>query len=74
VAAIEVVGSNVVFRGAVDLDDDLLEAARIAAVCPAYRRDDEDEDPVDGARSCFGCRYRRWVPDGFTCMAGRLAP
>ena len=23
--------------------------------------------------SCFGCRYRRWAPDGFTCLKGLLA-
>ncbi|MGE5230079.1 MAG: hypothetical protein ACM3MJ_10215 [Deltaproteobacteria bacterium] len=62
------------FRGSVDSDDDLAAAARAASVCGAYRRDDEDEDPLDGALSCFGCRYRRWVPEGFTCMKDLLAP
>jgi hypothetical protein len=61
------------FRGSLDSDDDLAAAAKAAAGCGAYRRDDEDEDPLDGALSCFGCRYRRWVPGGFTCMKGRLA-
>ena len=62
------------FRGSVDSDDDLAAAARAAAACGTYRRDDEDEDPLDGALSCFGCRYRRWVPGGFTCMKDLLAP
>ena len=39
----------------------------------SYRRDDEDEDPLDGAVNCFGCRFRRWAPDGFTCLKGLLA-
>jgi hypothetical protein len=61
------------FRGSVHSDDDLAAAARAASACGTYRRDDEDEDPLGGARSCFGCRYRRWIPDGFTCMKGLLA-
>lgn len=61
------------FRGSVASDDDLAAAARVASVCGTYRRDDEDEDPLGGALSCFGCRYRRWIPDGFTCMKGLLA-
>jgi len=61
------------FRGSVDSDDDLALAARAASACGTYRRDDEDEDPLGGALSCFGCRYRRWIPDGFTCMKGLLA-
>jgi hypothetical protein len=67
-------GSAVVFQGSLGADEDLAEAARIAAACTAYRRDDEDEDPLEGALSCFGCRYRRWVPGGFTCVLGLLAP
>jgi hypothetical protein len=62
------------FRGSLDSNDDLATVARAAAACGAYRRDDEDEDPLSGALSCFGCRYRRWVPGGFTCMKDRLAP
>jgi hypothetical protein len=61
------------FWGSVCSDDDLAVAARAAAACGTYRRDDEDEDPLGGALSCFGCRYRRWTPDGFTCMKGLLA-
>jgi hypothetical protein len=73
-AHLEHTGSDVVFRGSVGRDDDLAEAARIAGACASYRRDDEDEDPVDGAWSCFGCRYRRWVQGGFTCTRNLLAP
>jgi hypothetical protein len=72
VASLEDGEAGVVFRGTVGADEDVADAARIAAACTAYRRDDEDEDPVDGARSCFGCRYRRWVPEGFTCVKDRL--
>jgi hypothetical protein len=61
------------FRGSPDSDADLDAAARAASACGNYRRDDEDEDPLDGELSCFGCRYRRWIPDGFTCTKGLLA-
>jgi len=62
-----------VFRGAIDRDDDLAHAASIAASCSLHRLDDDDEDYLAGARSCFSCRYRRWVPSGFTCMKDALA-
>ena len=71
-ARVEVTEAGLVFLGTVSADADLAAAARIAAACAAYRRDDEDEDPLDGALSCFGCRYRRWVPGGFTCMKDLL--
>jgi hypothetical protein len=61
------------FVGSIDVDEDVDDAAKLAAVCGSFRRDDEDEDPLDGALNCFACRYRRWLPDGFTCMRGRLA-
>jgi hypothetical protein len=61
------------FVGSVDTDADVAQAARLAAVCGAYRGDDEDEDPLYGAVNCFGCRFRRWAPDGFTCMKNLLA-
>jgi hypothetical protein len=61
------------FVGSLDADGDVAQAARLAAVCGAYRRDDEDEDPLDGAVNCFGCRFRRWAADGFTCMKNVLA-
>ena len=35
------------FRGSLDSDDDLAASATAAAACGAYRRDDEDEDPLE---------------------------
>lgn len=69
---VERTAAGLVFRGWVERDDDLRAAGRLAGECGAYAPDDEDEDPVGGAVNCFGCRYRRWVPDGFTCMKDRL--
>jgi len=56
-----------VFPGDVDDETDLLAAAAMAAACAAFSVDDEDECYVDSdAPSCFNCRGRRWVPQGFT--------
>jgi hypothetical protein len=62
------------FVGSVDADADVEAAALIAAACAAYRPDDDDEDPLGGAVNCFGCRFRRWSADGFTCMKALLPP
>ena len=72
-AKVEHSPQGVRFVGSPDADDDVVSAARLAALCGAYLRDDEDEDPLDGAVNCFGCRFRRWTQDGFTCMKGLLA-
>jgi hypothetical protein len=72
VAWLEQTLTGVAFRGSVDADEDVAVAARVASACASYRRDDEDEDLVGGAANCFGCRYRRWVPDGFSCMKDLL--
>lgn len=64
--------AGVSFVGSVGSDRDVEVAAVIAAACAAYRADDDDEDPLGGAATCFGCRYRRWTADGFTCMKGLL--
>jgi hypothetical protein len=73
VASLEQSSWTVRFVGSLDADDDVERAASLAAACGSYRRDDEDEDPLDGAVNCFGCRFRRWEPDGFTCLKGLLA-
>jgi len=65
--------AGVRFIGSCDVDGDVERAATLAAACGSYRRDDEDEDPLDGAVNCFGCRFRRWAPYGFTCLKELLA-
>jgi len=40
-----------------------------AARCPGFTPDDEDEWAADEARSCFNCRWRRWTPASFRCLA-----
>ncbi len=42
-------------------------AARIAAGCPHFRPDDEDEMTADEEVSCYNCLYRRWTMDSFLC-------
>jgi hypothetical protein len=60
------------FRGSVENREDLLAAAMIAGDCSVYSIDDDDEDYCEGARTCFNCRYRRWLADGFLCVKGLL--
>ncbi|QEM70200.1 hypothetical protein FO488_10750 [Geobacter sp. FeAm09] len=61
---------TIVFRGNLESDDDLAAAAHIAMACPSYRTDEDDEDYLERATSCFNCRYRRWLSSGFLCMKG----
>jgi hypothetical protein len=44
-------------------------AARLAATCPAFHPDVEEEQIADEAQSCYNCRYRRWTRASFTCRA-----
>ncbi|BCS55751.1 hypothetical protein [Geobacter sp. SVR] len=66
-------GDGISFRGDVANAGDLLAAALLAGKCPDYSIDDDDEDCCDSERSCFTCRYRRWLADGFSCTRGRLS-
>lgn len=43
-------------------------AAGIAAGCPGFLDDDEDEMAAEEPVSCYNCRYRRWTADSFSCM------
>ena len=61
------------FRGSLDNPEDVWAAMSLAGKCPDYRIDEDDEDYCDGGRTCFNCRYRRWLADGFQCARGRLA-
>lgn len=55
------------FVGTIDIPEDRQIAAKMATACAGYRIDEDDEDYLDGARSCFNCRYRRWLAEGFSC-------
>jgi hypothetical protein len=63
-----------IFIGTVEDEADLLSASEIAAKCSAYSIDDADEIFAEGSTTCFNCRYRRWLADGFECMKGLLHP
>lgn len=67
-------GDGFRFRGSIEDTEAELAASECAAKCPAYSIDDDDEDYCEGARTCFNCRYRRWLADGFECMKGFLRP
>ncbi len=47
---------------------DWRRAAEIAAGCPHFLPDSEDEQPAEEERSCYNCRFRRWTEHSFTCM------
>jgi len=61
------------FCGSLQNGDDLLAASEIAAKCAVYSMDEDDEDYCEGARTCFNCRYRRWLTDGFECARQLLS-
>jgi hypothetical protein len=63
---------NCRFCGTVEDVEDFLAASEIAAKCPAYSIDDEDEVCCEDATTCFNCRYRRWLADGFECVKDLL--
>lgn len=65
-------GDSFHFVGSIDNGKDYRAALDIAAGCPTYGVDDDDEDYCEGERTCFNCRYRRWLTGGFECMKGIL--
>ncbi len=67
-------GAAISFCGSIGNTDDLIAASEIARRCAAYSIDDDDEDYCEGARTCFNCRYRRWLADGFQCVKNLLGP
>jgi hypothetical protein len=62
------------FCGSLENEEDILLASAIAGKCPAYSIDEDDEDYCEGTRTCFNCRFRRWLTDGFGCVKGLLRP
>jgi len=54
------------FRGG---SHDWLLAAGIAGNCTHFVLDDEDELLAEEERSCYNCRFRRWIDHySFVCM------
>ncbi|MCG9697949.1 hypothetical protein [Shewanella sp. Isolate11] len=49
--------------------EDYRASRSIAANCPHFVGDDEDEQVDDVTRSCVNCAYRRWLTDGIECTA-----
>ena len=44
-------------------------AAAVADACQNFSADDDDEQCAEELLSCYNCRYRRWTPESFTCLA-----
>ena len=47
--------------------EDWVGAVRVAAACPCFAEDTEDEQIADDPRSCYNCRFRRWTSASFIC-------
>lgn len=61
-------GNGFRFLGFIENQEDYVAASEIAGKCAAYSIDEDDEDYCEGTRTCFNCRYRRWLADGFQCV------
>ena len=48
--------------------EDEAQAAQAAMECSLFAEDAEDELVSDAPVTCLNCRYRRWIPGGFTCQ------
>lgn len=44
------------------------EVQILARACDQFGPDDEDEHTDMVLVSCYNCRYRRWLTDGFECL------
>ncbi|MBM9616728.1 hypothetical protein JWJ90_20910 [Desulfobulbus rhabdoformis] len=57
-----------IFLGSVETEADLEAAANLATHCHEYQEDVEDEAYFNGSKTCFDCRFRRWLSGGFSCL------
>ncbi len=49
--------------------DSETELAKEAALsCPDFSKDCDEECFYEDDVSCYNCRYRRWMQDGFECL------
>jgi len=48
--------------------EDWEKVLQIARSCDKFVLDDEDELVSDEDRSCYNCRFRRWMEKSFVCM------
>ena len=48
--------------------EDFGMAARAAEDCGRFTADEYEEWAADEETSCYNCRYRRWIADGFDCV------
>jgi len=55
------------FIGSCDDGEALQAASVLAERCPDFSFDVEDEVCIEGLTTCFNCRYRRWLENGFSC-------
>lgn len=53
------------FNGNMEDED---QPAKAAEDCGMFAQDAEDELVSDRPVTCLNCRYRRWIPGGFSCQ------
>lgn len=56
------------FHGDDSNREDMDATVVLAAACPFYKDDVEEEICLEGLLTCYNCRYRRWAPAGFSCF------
>ncbi|NPV74476.1 MAG: hypothetical protein HPY89_12045 [Pelotomaculum sp.] len=55
------------FLGDDSSQEDMNATVVLAAACPHYRDDVEEEICLEDVLTCYNCRYRRWARPGFSC-------
>ena len=61
-------GGSKCFHGDDSIREDMDATVVLAAACPFYKDDVEEEIYLEGALTCYNCRYRRWARPGFSCF------
>jgi hypothetical protein len=64
---VEEIDGTKYFLGDETRNEDFEAAALIADCCPFYLDDQEEEIYIEGLRTCYNCRYRRWAQNSFSC-------
>lgn len=60
-------GGSKCFLGDDNVWEDMKATVVLATACPFYKDDVDEEIYLEGALTCYNCRYRRWSRPGFSC-------
>lgn len=56
------------FNGDAEQADVLETTVSMAKSCREFQMDVEDEVIYENLKTCYNCRFRRWIPNGFSCF------